>query len=230
MTTASTYAVIVDGDDNTIYGPAPWSGFSFGRKIGELLAALPEPPLAGVPLDGLSTLTGLQSWPGCPFRVLPCAIVGDYDPDTQALGAPVVEGDSATVAAVDKPLEAVRAWAVARIDREAEAARMRFLTAGSGQALEYERTRAEAALAATLPDEQLTAAAFPWLEAERVAMASAGVAVTLRDVEQAVNAQSGDWNAVGSSIKALRRGAKLRVDAATEVAQIRAIFPIAWPE
>lgn len=59
------------------------------------------------------------AWEGCPYRILPCAVLGPYDPATQVLGAPAVDADVAAVAAVDRPLAEVQALRVGEAKAEA---------------------------------------------------------------------------------------------------------------
>lgn len=128
-----------------------------------------------------------------------------------------------------EPVDQVRARASRRIDREAEAHRLKFLTPGSGQAAEYEATVAEATRAIVAPDP-LVAEAYPWLAAEQTAQAEAGVSMTLREVASGALARRAAWNAAGPGIKAVRRGAKLRVAAETDPAEIAAIVQgLVWP-
>jgi hypothetical protein len=127
------------------------------------------------------------------------------------------------------PIEEIRADARAEVDRQAEDARRRFITPGSGQALEYEQTRAEAE-AADLAADPLDPAVFPMLEAERAALEAAGVTVTLRQVCQQVLAEFAAWQATGAEIKRVRRTAKLQIAAAPDRAAVDAILAgLAWP-
>ena len=134
--------------------------------------------------------------------------------------------DGALVAAADStPIETLRARAIAAIDAAAERARLRFLTGGAGQALEYQATEVEARAYAGAGD----ASDWPWLAAEQAALAAVGQAASLADVAAAVIAQADAWRSVGASIKALRRAAKLQVEAATTAAEIRTAATVSWP-
>lgn len=126
-------------------------------------------------------------------------------------------------------LEAVKTAAIARIDTEAEEARMRFLTAGAGQMLEYQATQAEAARSLTVSGE-LNPANYPYLAAEQQALLSVGVEVTLRQVAAQVLVVMEGWNLAGAEIKRLRRGAKLRIELATTIDEALAVGQgIPWP-
>jgi hypothetical protein len=129
-------------------------------------------------------------------------------------------------------LAALKAAALVRIDAEAEAARLAFVTGGAGQALEYQATEVEgrAAVAAAAAGETLDPAAYPFVAAEASAFAEVGIVVSLLEAAQQVVVQADQWAMVGSLIKALRRGAKLRVEAAANPAEvIAAASGIPWP-
>ena len=128
-------------------------------------------------------------------------------------------------------LEAFKASASLQVDQAAETARLRFLTPGSGQAMEYQQTLAEAdqALSAN-PGQTLPPEAFPFLAAEQQALASVGLHRSLADVALDVRGQMEAWAPVGAAIKQIRRGAKLRIDAAASLAEVHAVLDgLAWP-
>lgn len=134
------------------------------------------------------------------------------------------------VAALPPDLALARAQAAREADQRAEAARLRWLTPGDGQALEYDATVREA--------ERLRDAAwiglpgaYPFLAAEQDALAAVGSVVTLREVAEIVLAEAAAWAAVGAEIKRRRRTAKLRIEAAQSVPDIAAIMAaLAYPE
>jgi hypothetical protein len=116
-----------------------------------------------------------------------------------------------------------------QVDREAEAARLRFITGGAGQALEYQATEAEARafLAAAAP----ALAAYPFLKAEVDARELAeGTAPAPAAVAAEIVAQAEAWTVVGAEIKRLRRAAKLAIDAAASPQAARAAAMVTWPE
>ena len=121
-------------------------------------------------------------------------------------------------------LAQLKAQLIEQVDREAEAARLRFVTPGAGQALEYQATEAEAR--AYLADPSPGGKPWPWLEAERAAQ---GGTPTLAAIAAEVAAQADAWVAVGSAIKQLRRAAKLAIEGATTVAGSRAASSVTWP-
>lgn len=127
---------------------------------------------------------------------------------------------------------AVRLWgddlptmklrAIADVDAAAEVARRRFITIGSGQAMEYMATEAEAR-----DFNAGGAGPWPFLEAERDASAEG---TTLAEVAAAVLQQVAAWQAVGAEIKRLRRAAKMAIDAALNAAGVAAATVVVWPE
>ena len=119
-------------------------------------------------------------------------------------------------------LAELRRQVLNQIDRDAEVARLRFITPGAGQALTYESKRAEALRIATDPTP--TEAHYPFLAVE------IGItAATLVDVGALVRARADAWALAGAQIERLRLGAKARVMAATTPVQIREAGQISWP-
>lgn len=126
-------------------------------------------------------------------------------------------------------LAELRAQMAAKVDAEAEAARLRFITPGSGQAMEYQATEAEAEAylaASAAPGGIPVGATWPWLEAERVAR---GGAPTLLALAEEIIALRDAWVVAGSQIKTLRRAAKIAIEAATTPTAIRAAANVTWP-
>lgn len=129
-------------------------------------------------------------------------------------------------------LDAFKAAALLQVDAAAEAARLQFITPGSGQALEYEATAAEAARALALPaGSALQDADYPWLAAERDAIkVASGQALTLLAVAQMAQATMAGWSQAGSAIKRIRRTAKLQIGAASTIEQVHAVLDgLVWP-
>lgn len=119
---------------------------------------------------------------------------------------------------VNPPLAAYKAAMLARIDQEAEAFRLRFITPGSGQAMVYMVKEAEArALRAD------AAAAAPHIESEAAArgLPSAGVAQIVIDMADT-------WRGLSAAIEGRRIGAKLAIEAAATVAGVRAAAEVDW--
>jgi hypothetical protein len=133
----------------------------------------------------------------------------------------VVEYEPAPAPPVD-----VKAQLKTLVDAAAEAARLRFITPGTGQALVYEAKRTEAARwhAAGEPAEP-DAALYPWAAA-RAATFSMTVAAVLAEWLAQANA----WGAVGRAIETLREGANAAIAAAETEEAARAIATaILWP-
>jgi hypothetical protein len=137
-------------------------------------------------------------------------------------------------------LAEVKASAKSDVDRRAEDARAEFLTPGDGQMLEYVQTQREALAAVAVLDASGTVdpADYPMLEAERAARADASVtqtdgsAYTLADVaREIVDVDIAGWTPVGAEIKRIRRTAKLRIEQATDGAEVQAVLDgLSWPE
>lgn len=113
-------------------------------------------------------------------------------------------------------LASLNAGLKARIDNAAEVERKKYITAGEGQALTYQRKaeEARACLAATDP----TPADYPMLAAEIGITAEA-----LTGVAQIVNAAHEAWIAIGAQIEAARLGAKSAINAATSAQEAQAV-------
>ena len=121
------------------------------------------------------------------------------------------------------PLDALRAEAMTQVDAEAERLRLTLITPGAGQALVYERKRAEAERMAGDAEPQPTD--YPLLAAEVGITAS-----TLAGVGAAVRAMASDWIAAAAAIEAVRLRAKAAIAAATTPPAIRATAQVTWPK
>jgi hypothetical protein len=113
----------------------------------------------------------------------------------------------------------IRAYLSAGIDAQAEAVRSQFITPGSGQAMTYLNKQAEAL--AYLADD---GASVPMLQAE-----AAAIGVTIADLAAVVVAQAEAWLLVGGRIEAARRAAKIAVNAAANLNDIKAASQVDWP-
>lgn len=131
-------------------------------------------------------------------------------------------------------LPAIKAKALKDIDRAAEVARLRYVTPGSGQSMEYVATESEARLwrAQELAGQAPALEGFPFLKAEYDALAGLPGAAT-PDVSAMVAeilAQADGWVAIGSEIKRIRRWAKLAVEQAISVTEVQVIMSaLEWP-
>lgn len=129
---------------------------------------------------------------------------------------------SKLITAEDKVAEA-KARLKARIDADAEAERLKYITPGSGQAMAYLQKAMEATayLAATDPDP----ANYPLLAAE------VGITGdTIGDVAAVVDAHYQAWRVIGAAIEQARLGGKAAVDTAKTVEDAQAAYEaVVWP-
>lgn len=120
-----------------------------------------------------------------------------------------------------------RPAAIVEIDRQAEAARTRFITAGSGQALVYWRKGQQARECLAAHDAQNPPAAgkYPALEAEVGITGETVLAVAqvIADIEEG-------WAQVADAIETIRLAAKRAVEDAPAPPQIAAVIEgLVWP-
>lgn len=121
----------------------------------------------------------------------------------------------------DALIEAKATYAAA-IDKGAEAARLRYITGGSGQAMTYQQKASEAAAALAVKDPD--PADYPLLVAE------IGItAPTLQEVATVVDGAYQQWRVVGAAIEALRLGGKAAVSSAETIEAVKAAAEIQWP-
>lgn len=123
-------------------------------------------------------------------------------------------------------LDQVKAELKAAIDAAAERERMRYITAGAGQALVYEQKRTEVARHRNDPALALTEANFPW-----AASRAENFEITVAAVLAEWTAQADAWSAIARAIENVREGAKAAIGAAADEAAARAIAEeVSWPE
>lgn len=120
---------------------------------------------------------------------------------------------------VAERLAQAKAAAIARINAEAGAEREKYITVTIGQEGTYIEKKAEAIAFAGGGGGP-----FPYLEAEAEACS-----VTVADIADSVNAAAAAWTVVNAAIEGKRRGGVVSVEAAQTVADVEAVFPIAWP-
>ncbi|TBZ98228.1 hypothetical protein E0H56_03735 [Rhizobium leguminosarum bv. viciae] len=143
----------------------------------------------------------------------------------QDAGAEIVVGNGGAPEAKVPEIDlATHKAAIAKaIDAAAERERLKYITAGAGQALTYQQKADEATryLAATNPDPS----DYPLLSAE--------VGVTASDiagVAQVVKTAFTLWQVIGAGIERARLTAKAAVDAAQSAEEADAVYSsIAWP-
>lgn len=121
------------------------------------------------------------------------------------------------------PLAVVKAGLKARIDADAEAERLKYITAGAGQALTYMQKSDEARR--YLAEETPTESDYPLLSAE--------IGITADDLHGVALVVSGayaQWQQIGAAIEAVRLGTKAAVEVATDAAGAQAAYDAAaWP-
>jgi hypothetical protein len=115
-------------------------------------------------------------------------------------------------------LDLVKQAVMGEIDAKAEACRMRFITAGTGQGMTYIRKEMEAR--AWMEDNSKPT---PFLSAE-----AAATGTTVLAAAQLVISQADAWVYIGSAIEGLRMGAKAAVAEATNIGQMVAAKNVDW--
>lgn len=142
------------------------------------------------------------AWP--PVPVAMAAHFASWDP---ALPAP--------------DLAVLRADAVRKIDRDAEAYRLKFITAGDGQQMAYQQKLAEARLAIATPEA--APAEIPHIFEE----ASVDGVTTAVKAQQVIDMFE-EWRVVSAGIEAKRRYAKRATAEATTPEAITAAAYVNW--
>lgn len=137
----------------------------------------------------------------------------------------IAAGDAALLAFLK---DEVKSW----VDADAERVRLRYVTAGTGQAMTYQEKAAQALAVLDLGEE----AANALTEAERVAQfpilaASVGIeADTLYAAAGLVMARQEAWASLGGVIERTRLAGKKAVGDAADVAGVHTAYgAITWP-
>lgn len=197
------------GDDHKVV-VVRLDGGGWVKSIGRINPDVYDAHMAANP--GLVSLTAAQ------------AAILDGSPWFRMVGGILLKQE-----APEEPIERARARAIRAIDQAAESARQLWITPGSGQAMEYQESSDEAARAIAAADP-LDPADYPWLAAEQAAQAQVGQMLTIRQVAQITAGTRAAWVSAGSTIKELRRAAKLRVAEATTPGEVdAAVGAIQWP-
>lgn len=166
------------------------------------------------------------------FQWVPVTIDGTQATEFHELSGPVVDVYSVDPIIVRRtwtarPISEVRAILKSRIDGQAEAARLAFVTGGSGQALVYEAKRTEAArwIAAGSPLDP-SQENYPWAAA-RAKRKEQQIADVLAEWVQTAMA----WAVVARAIEDVREAAKEAVGAAKSVDEaVAALADLRWPQ
>lgn len=131
---------------------------------------------------------------------------------------------SAPPAPPAEPLADLKVRLKSLIDQAAESERLKYITAGAGQAMTYQQKTTEAR--AFLDDVSPLAADYPLLSAE------VGItAATIVDVANTVLAAFDQWQTIGAAIEAARLGTKMAINAAETAVDAQAAFDaVVWPD
>lgn len=124
----------------------------------------------------------------------------------------------AALLGTDVDMDVVKTYCGRQVDAGAEAVRSQFLSAGTGQAMTYLAKQTEAA--AYLANN---AVSTPFLTAE-----AAATGMTVDALAVVVAAQTAAWQTLGAKIEAARRGAKVAIAAAENIAEIHDAHLIDW--
>lgn len=124
---------------------------------------------------------------------------------------------------VEKDIEALRTVALDRIQAEAAQQRLKYISWGEGQEMEYQQTAAEAE--AYQSDPNPDPANYPFLVAEQRAQ---GDVPTLAQIAAAVIQERAVWMDAGPKIKKARREARIAVQQATTPAEVEAAATVDW--
>ncbi|MBE0530410.1 MAG: hypothetical protein IH626_06240 [Rhodospirillales bacterium] len=195
-----------------------------GQPVGQPFA---KPSRIALPSGAV---VGCAHWPAAEFLAYGKAlIVGAADPEIEIETGYTFDAEAGTAAPIiePRPLAPMQAEAIAQIDRDAEAARLAYITGGSGQALVYKRKsdQARACLADYDAQNLPPAGMFPALDAE-VGITGADVV----DVATMVVGLEDAWATVADAIEAIRLGAKKNVGLAETPAAVHDIVAaLAWP-
>lgn len=142
---------------------------------------------------------------------------------TGSENAPVIDGERAVIESTVEwhDADTIRADKIAAVNAHAEAERLKYITAGSGQAMAYNAKAAEAkALKAALaadPQHTPDAADYPFLAASLDIEGE-----TLDDVATVVLTASAAWSAVGAAIERARITHLNALEALTDPADLAA--------
>ena len=144
--------------------------------------------------------------------------VGDWPVMSSGLQS-VVSSWSPAPAEID--LDALKAEAVSKVDRAAEAYRMNFITPGFGQVMAYQQKLAEAR--AKVGNASIADAEIPHIVSE-----AAATGKTKQDVAQSIVETFETWQTLSASIEGKRMAAKTAIAAAETAEAINAARNINW--
>lgn len=120
-------------------------------------------------------------------------------------------------------LPSIKAALIAEVNAAAETERLKYITAGAGQALTYQEKLSQAR--ACLAEASPVAADYPMLENE-IGISGA----SLQDVAQAIVDAYAAWQQIGAAIEKVRMAANKAISEAADEASARATrAAITWP-
>ncbi len=121
------------------------------------------------------------------------------------------------------PLAMLKSALKAKIDSDAEAERLNYITPGHGQAMTYQQKVAEA--------QAFKVASNPKASDYLILSSEVGItAGTLGEVADIVLTAFAQWQQIGAAIESIRLGAKRDIDAVEDEAAARIIADtIVWP-
>ncbi|SDH88101.1 hypothetical protein [Roseospirillum parvum] len=181
-------------------------------------------------LDGTARRVGCAHWPDDTLAELAGwhPVVAEYDPRlVVATGGGTWDAESGLVTPATSPIPDLRERLCAEVDAAAEAARNRYLTPGSGQALTYQRKEAaaRACLSAHSESNPPDPADWPMLACDIPSQAG-----SVLGAAQTIIANADAWEAVAAQIEAIRLAAKTAIRAAVTDAEALAIpAGLEWP-
>lgn len=120
-------------------------------------------------------------------------------------------------------LETKKAEALAKVDQEAEAVRLKFITPGSGQAMTYSEKRVEAQK--VLDDPAIDAAEVPHIAAEAALNGLSNL-----DQAIAIMTVANQWTQASVAIEMKRMAAKTAIRSAGFVAAVREAADVDWSD
>ena len=178
-----------------------------------------------------ATIDGTE-WVGIPCHSDAGAIIIDSDgqiPD--AIKAWIAEGNTPTPYEAPQ-LASVKVNAYGRVDADAEAVRLKHITAGSGQAMTYSEKLAEARLimiSQSTQDEANAMDATTLQATYPMTAACIGIdGATAVEVATTVHASWATWAQIGSKIEKKRRTAKAAIESATTPEAVAAAANVDW--
>jgi hypothetical protein len=191
----------------------------------EIVGSFSVPMMVNDKLDNVSHPANWPDLVSADDRVA-AGVAEIVEPGPQPITARVVGTEVVDVAGVPTrqwvteplPLEELSAILLPRLDADAEATRLQYITPGAGQGMTYQY-KVNEALAWTTDNSAST----PFLTAEAAARG-----MSVADLVAEVQGNAAAWTVIGSRIEAARMGAKTAVRAAADTATMIAASEVDW--